>query len=71
MRSVRRIEEDRMISAVVITAHDRCDRCGAQAKIEWTKIGAPSVLLFCGHHSTRYLVELHKQGFFASLKLAA
>ena len=32
-----------------LTAHDRCDRCGAQAYVSvHLTSGAP--LLFCGHH---------------------
>ena len=34
-----------------LTAHDRCDQCGAQAYIR-VSIGE-SELLFCGHHGRR------------------
>lgn len=31
---------------------DRCDRCGAQAKMR--AVLSPGVLLFCGHHGKQY-----------------
>lgn len=34
--------------ARALTAHDRCDRCGAQAYVAVTL--ASGDLLFCGHH---------------------
>lgn len=35
-----------------LTAHDRCDKCGAQAYVE---VHLPTGdLLFCGHHAHRY-----------------
>ena len=35
-----------------LTAHDRCDRCGAQA---YVRVGLEAgELLFCGHHSRAY-----------------
>ncbi len=32
----------------ILTANDRCDRCGAQAYVKVT--GVTGDLLFCGHH---------------------
>lgn len=31
-------------------AHERCDRCGAQAYVE-VALGADGTLLFCAHHA--------------------
>jgi hypothetical protein len=42
-----------------LTAHDRCDRCGAQAKSR--AIFASGELLFCGHHTTEYAAKLSTQ----------
>lgn len=46
---------------VPLTGHDRCDvrDCGAQAyvRVEFKS----GVLLFCGHHATANMNELHKQ----------
>lgn len=36
-----------------LTAHDRCDRCGAQAYVR-AKILAGGELLFCAHHGTEH-----------------
>jgi hypothetical protein len=40
-------------STALLTAADRCDRCGARAT---TRVVLPggSDLVFCGHHSRRY-----------------
>ncbi len=35
-----------------LTAADRCDRCGAQARIR--VVLAPGDLLFCAHHAKAY-----------------
>jgi hypothetical protein len=35
------------------TAGDRCDRCGAQAKVRIVLPGGGD-LLFCGHHARKY-----------------
>ena len=37
----------------VLTAADRCDRCGARATSRVTFAGGGE-LLFCGHHTRRY-----------------
>lgn len=39
-----------------LTAKDRCDACGAEAKVRATFITGE--LLFCGHHSRKYLAQL-------------
>lgn len=48
-----------MTTATVVktlTAADRCDRCGAQAKVKATYLAAD--LLFCGHHGKQYMSAL-------------
>lgn len=45
-----------------LTAQDRCDGCGAQAKLRATFHAGE--LLFCGHHGNEYLtyvLEAHDQ----------
>jgi len=48
---------------------DRCDACGAAAKVRAVKLytgaDAPAVtpLLFCGHHSTEHGAALIAQGW--------
>lgn len=42
-------------------AADRCDKCGAQAKMEY--VAKAGSLLFCGHHSTENHILLLAQGF--------
>jgi hypothetical protein len=39
-----------------LTAHDRCDSCGAQAYIRVTL--EHGELLFCAHHGAKYKVKL-------------
>lgn len=34
-----------------LTAHDRCDRCGAQAYVKY-ELNSGGSLLFCVHHAT-------------------
>ncbi len=36
-----------------LTAHDRCDRCGAQAYVRATLLSGGE-LLFCGHHYAQH-----------------
>lgn len=38
------------LEAPRLTAHDRCDRCGAQAYVK-VVLHAGGELLFCGHHA--------------------
>ena len=44
---------DAPTSAPALTAHDRCDRCGAQAYVRATLPGGTD-LLFCGHHGNAH-----------------
>ena len=39
--------------AAILTAADRCDRCGARAASRVTLTGGGE-LFFCGHHTRRY-----------------
>jgi hypothetical protein len=41
------------IPADILTAADRCDRCGARATARVTLSGGGK-LYFCGHHTRRY-----------------
>lgn len=41
-----------------LSAADRCDRCGAQAKIRVMLAGGD--LLFCGHHARAYDQKLQE-----------
>lgn len=41
-----------------MTAHDRCDACGAQAYVSVSMISGE--LLFCGHHYEKHKVALEK-----------
>jgi hypothetical protein len=38
------------VEAPRLTAHDRCDRCGAQAYVK-VSLSAGGELLFCAHHA--------------------
>ena len=40
-----------------LTAHDRCDRCGAQAYIR-ARLNGGGELLFCAHHGRQHLAKL-------------
>lgn len=44
-----------------LTAHDRCDRCGAQAYVRWVK--AAQDIVTCNHHSNKFEASLIAQGF--------
>ena len=44
------------VEKVVLTAHDRCDSCGAQAFIRATLKNGQ--LLFCAHHGRKYETKL-------------
>lgn len=50
-----------------LTAHDRCDRCGAQAyvKVQFTPATATE-LLFCGHHFADHEQALEEQAYLIS-----
>jgi hypothetical protein len=38
------------LEAPRLTAHDRCDRCGAQAYVK-VRLEAGGELMFCAHHA--------------------
>ena len=42
-----------------LSAHDRCDRCGAQAYVKFSLI-AGGELLFCAHHARAHEASLEK-----------
>lgn len=44
---------------MALTAHDRCDRCGAQAVARAT-LSSGSHLLFCGHHLRAHEARLRQ-----------
>lgn len=44
----------------LFTTKDRCDRCGAQAKTLALFVAGP--LLFCGHHTVKYMLALAHAG---------
>lgn len=49
--------------AVVEVESDICDSCGAEAKVQafvYAEMIAGG-LAFCGHHGTKYMVELKRQ----------
>ncbi|CAN5115917.1 hypothetical protein BH24ACT10_BH24ACT10_17560 [soil metagenome] len=48
---------DAPVTAPALTAHDRCDRCGAQAYVRAT-LPAGTELLFCGHHGNSHRPSL-------------
>jgi hypothetical protein len=41
-----------------LTASDRCDRCGAQARVRVTLVSGD--LLFCAHHAKDYEARLRE-----------
>lgn len=45
------------LEMTALTAHDRCDRCGAQAYLRAT-LPAGTELLFCGHHGNAHRPSL-------------
>lgn len=47
--------------APVLTANDRCDRCGAQAWVLFLHTGGHD-LLFCNHHFNEHESKLVGQG---------
>ena len=57
------------VSAVLsLTAHDRCDHCGAQAWQRWMDGTSREYkdngdLLFCYHHGNKYHKDLKAKGF--------
>lgn len=54
------VKEAPPVESRSFTAADRCDKCGAQAKMEFRfKVGS---LLFCGHHSRENNLMAQAQG---------
>lgn len=54
-------------AAPVLTAMDRCDNCGAQAKVEVARLKAGEKadnLMFCGHHVNKHAEALDAAGYF-------
>jgi hypothetical protein len=49
------------IVPLVLTRHDRCDRCGAAAKVR-ARLRTGGELLFCGHHAREHGPRLHHIG---------
>ncbi len=45
----------------VLTGHDRCDRCGAAAKVR-AVLPAGGELLFCRHHAREHARRLSEIG---------
>lgn len=45
------------LTAPPLTGHDRCDRCGAAAKVR-AVLASGGELLFCGHHARRHAPRL-------------
>lgn len=43
------------IKKKTLTAHDRCDRCGAQAYVKVS--GVSGDLMFCSHHFTKIMSD--------------
>lgn len=52
-------QESRPLSDVLTNA-DRCDACGAQAFVWVNMPNSQNGLLYCGHHFTKYEVNLRK-----------
>ncbi|MEV6600700.1 hypothetical protein AB0M36_28185 [Actinoplanes sp. NPDC051346] len=52
---------------VVDSLAERCDRCGAAAKLELSLAGGGS-LAFCGHHANRYANRLVPMAAKASVE---
>ncbi|WP_193106421.1 hypothetical protein [Brachybacterium sp. FME24] len=46
------------LEAPRLTAHDRCDRCGAQAYVK-VLLEAGGELMFCAHHARAHQDALH------------
>lgn len=44
-------------SPVTLSALDRCDRCGAAARVR-AVLPSGGELLFCGHHARRHSIRL-------------
>lgn len=44
-----------------LTACDRCDRCGARAKVQ-VRLAGGGELIFCAHHGRQHWAALTRQG---------
>jgi ribosomal protein L37E len=49
--------EQEILESTPLNAHDRCDRCGAQAYVRATLLTGGE-LLFCAHHGKEYAEKL-------------
>ncbi len=49
------------VTEIALELDERCDRCGASAKITVT-LASGGELAFCGHHGNRYAGELLSVG---------
>ena len=45
------------LTGPALTRADRCDRCGAAARVR-AKLPSGAELLFCGHHATEHEARL-------------
>lgn len=45
------------VATPVLTAHDRCDRCGSRAYLR-ARLGNHLELMFCAHHGHEHLGKL-------------
>lgn len=44
----------------VLTAADRCDQCGARARVRVT-LKSGGCLFFCAHHAAKHLTAIHSK----------
>jgi hypothetical protein len=49
------------IEYAALNAHDRCDRCEAQAYVRWVK--SSQDLVMCAHHTRKYELSLLADGW--------
>jgi ribosomal protein L37E len=59
------LQQERGTDMETLLSTDRCDRCGAQAYVRFSKGAAE--LDFCGHHSHRLFDNLEKDGWSISI----
>lgn len=50
-----------------LTAHDRCDSCGAQALFRAQQPPTANELMFCGHHHRQHSATLSREGWVFSV----
>lgn len=53
-----------------LTRADRCDRCGAAARVR-AKLPSGAVLLFCQHHANKHEASLIEQAAVLEVSSAA